>query len=88
MRFNNKLKYSFNIDEQTDFKSVIVPPLILQPFIENAIWNGLMPKTDGGMIHIHVTEKEGKIYCIVKMMESAAVFQCKINLKTQAPGTS
>jgi len=66
MRFNNKLKYSFNIDEQTDFKSVIVPPLILQPFIENAIWHGLMPKTDGGMIHIHVTEKEGKIYCIVE----------------------
>ncbi|HEX5152302.1 MAG TPA: two-component regulator propeller domain-containing protein [Parafilimonas sp.] len=66
MRFGNKLNYSFDIDEQTDFKSVMVPPLILQPFIENAIWHGLMPKAEGGMIYVRVTEKGNKIYCIVE----------------------
>jgi sensor histidine kinase YesM len=36
MRFGNKLSYSFDIDETIDLKSITVPALILQPFIENA----------------------------------------------------
>jgi len=66
MRFSNKISYSFDIDERSDFKSIMVPPLILQPFIENAIWHGLMPKAEGGMLYVHITEKDSKIYCVVE----------------------
>ena len=52
MRFANKLSYLFEVDETIDLKSVRVPALILQPFIENAIWHGIMPKENGGTIHL------------------------------------
>ena len=44
MRFGNKFNYYFKVDETIDLKSVQVPALIIQPFIENAIWHGIMPK--------------------------------------------
>ena len=47
MRFGNKFNYSFAVDNTIDLKSVMVPALIIQPFIENAIWHGIMPKEDG-----------------------------------------
>jgi tetratricopeptide (TPR) repeat protein len=66
MRFGNKLSYSFFIDETLDLKSVMVPALILQPFIENAIWHGIMPKATKGMLQVNISGKEHKIFCIVE----------------------
>ena len=66
MRFGNKLSYSFNVDETIDLKSIMVPALILQPFIENAIWHGIMPTEEGGTIHVTISKKEDKIFCIVE----------------------
>src|SRR5207249_4735537 len=42
MRLNGKLQYNFSIDSNLDLKSVMVPALIVQPFIENAIWHGIV----------------------------------------------
>jgi len=47
MRFGKKLSYAFNVDESLDLKSIRVPAFIIQPFIENSIWHGIMPKEDG-----------------------------------------
>ena len=33
-----------DVDENIDLKSVQVPALIIQPFIENAIWHGIVPR--------------------------------------------
>jgi ligand-binding sensor domain-containing protein/two-component sensor histidine kinase len=64
MRLNGKLKYSFYIDPKLDLKSVMVPALIVQPFIENAIWHGIVPN-DGGEIKISVKGREEVIICAV-----------------------
>jgi hypothetical protein len=40
MRFGDKVDFVFDIDESIDLKDIKVPALILQPFIENAIWHG------------------------------------------------
>ena len=88
MRFSNKLNYTFDIAEQTDFKSIMVPPLILQPFIENAIWHGLMPKPEGGMLYVPVTEKGSKIYCIVEDDGIGRSISMQNNLLTQVHITS
>jgi LytS/YehU family sensor histidine kinase len=66
LRSCNKIQYNFIIDEIISLKSVMVPALILQPFIENAIWHGLMPKKEGGMLDIQVSQKENKICCVVE----------------------
>ncbi|MDI3480423.1 MAG: two-component system, LytTR family, sensor histidine kinase LytS [Tepidanaerobacteraceae bacterium] len=48
-RFGEKLKAVFEIQEGIDVK---VPPLILQPLVENAVKHGLLPKKEGGTVRI------------------------------------
>ena len=65
MRFGKKLCYSFQVEEGFDLKSIMVPALIMQPFIENAIWHGIMPVEEGGKLSIVVEKKNNVIYCII-----------------------
>jgi two-component sensor histidine kinase len=66
MRFGEKVEFVFDIDESIDLKDFKVPALILQPFIENAIWHGLMPKEKGGRVTISVKRSNGSIQCIIE----------------------
>ncbi len=43
-RFNNEFTYSFTVEEDDDLLDARVPPMLFQPFVENAILHGLMPK--------------------------------------------
>ena len=65
MRFGNKVDFKFDIDTGIDLKDVKVPALILQPFIENAIWHGLVPKESGGRVFVSLAAKNGSIECII-----------------------
>ena len=56
MRFKDKLKYTITVDENVDSSFIEIPPLLLQPYVENAIWHGLMHKEDGGRIAVQVRE--------------------------------
>ena len=47
LRFKNNFVYDIKCLHGIDVKHIYIPPLILQPFIENAIWHELMPKTTG-----------------------------------------
>ena len=66
MRFGDKVEFVFNVDEAIDLKDFRVPALILQPFIENSIWHGLIPKETGGIVTISVKKNEGAIQCIIE----------------------
>ncbi len=65
MRFGDKVEFVFDVDETIDLKDFKVPALILQPFIENAIWHGIMPKETSGKITIQVKRIEDTIQCII-----------------------
>ena len=65
MRFGDKVEFIFDVDETIDLKDFKVPALILQPFIENAIWHGLMPKETGGKVIISIKKIEGAVQCII-----------------------
>jgi hypothetical protein len=56
LRFKQKLRYEIKIDKsvQTDF--IEIPPLLLQPYVENAIWHGLMHRKEGGNVLVQVTQ--------------------------------
>ncbi len=54
MRFKEKLKYSIAIDKNVDSSFIEIPPMLLQPYVENAIWHGLMHREDGGRIDVGV----------------------------------
>ena len=65
MRFDNKFNYRFSIDENIDLKSLLVPALVIQPFIENAIWHGIMPKKEGGYVNVFVKNEKENISCTI-----------------------
>ncbi len=44
LRFNESFNYSIEIPDSIDTSEIKIPPMMLQPFVENAIWHGLMPK--------------------------------------------
>ncbi|MBL0135104.1 MAG: histidine kinase [Chitinophagaceae bacterium] len=56
MRFKEKVKFDLFVDPEIDQQYVELPPLLLQPYVENAIWHGLMHKPGGGTISIHITQ--------------------------------
>jgi two-component sensor histidine kinase len=64
MRFDSKFYYTVNVDESIDLKSVHVPALIIQPFIENAIWHGIIPK-GGGKVSLSVLKNNDGIAIII-----------------------
>lgn len=55
MRFEDRLHYHFDIDETLEPDLIKVPPMLLQPFVENAIIHGLSPKKEGGHIEIQIS---------------------------------
>jgi len=58
IRFKNEIQISLVIDEKLNLSTIKIPPLILQPFIENAIWHGLSNKKDNKKLSIEVLKKE------------------------------
>ena len=53
-RFDNKFKCVFVVSENVNTSSIMIPPMLLQPFVENAIWHGLMQKEGEGNITIEI----------------------------------
>jgi len=84
LRMNNKFTYEIKVDDDIDQEATLIPPLILQPFVENSIWHGIAQKEGNGKIFIRIKkENDGMINCIVEddgigRKQSAAI-------KTAAP---
>lgn len=76
MRMENKFDYQIKVDEDIDPENTLIPPLILQPFVENSIWHGISKKQGPGKILISIKKEGNMINCIVEdngigMKESA-----------------
>lgn len=57
IRFNHEIHFEITVDNDIDPEQVRIPSLILQPFLENAIWHGLSSKEGHKEVHLHVTGK-------------------------------
>jgi len=57
LRFNYHFDYKISLQKDLDSSVLKVPPLILQPYVENAIWHGLMHKEEKGQLDIEVIEE-------------------------------
>jgi len=60
IRFENKFTYEFHIDKSIDLAMTMIPPMLIQPFVENAIWHGLMHKKSAGSIDIIIKDSGSK----------------------------
>ena len=65
LRFSKSLEYQITIDPAVDLSFIKVPPMILQPFLENAIWHGLMHKDGDRKLELNIKGNGDIIECIV-----------------------
>ena len=62
LRFKNAFNYTITCINEIDADNIFIPPLILQPFAENAIWHGLMHKDEKGQLNIEVSQEDNYLF--------------------------
>lgn len=65
-RFSDKFDYSFTLHPELDLDQVHIPPMLVQPFIENAIWHGLRYLEQRGRLEVDIRPESNKLVIAVK----------------------
>jgi sensor histidine kinase YesM len=65
MRVNGGFNYIVNVEEGLNLDPIKVPPLFLQPFIENSIWHGIMKKQGEKTIELSIKRQENNVLCVI-----------------------
>ena len=63
LRFKNSFDYNIHFKNTVDAGAIFIPPLLLQPFCENAIWHGLMHKDGYGQLDISINMEKKILHC-------------------------
>ncbi|HZV70746.1 MAG TPA: histidine kinase [Saprospiraceae bacterium] len=66
VRFKEAFTYVIDCDEEIDTDEVKIPTLLIQPFVENAIWHGLMHKEGMRNLKISFTDEGEYVQCIIE----------------------
>ncbi|CAN5775015.1 hypothetical protein BH10BAC2_BH10BAC2_39930 [soil metagenome] len=65
LRFQNGFRYYIVVHPSIDSSNTLIPPLLIQPFVENAILHGIQDK-EGGVIKIMVDKENDMMRCVVE----------------------
>ncbi len=63
-RYGNRLDYSISL--AADLSNVEIPPMIIQPIVENAVKHGIAPTEEGGQVTIHIKQDGEEMTVLVK----------------------
>ena len=66
LRLNHSFDFVITTDDFSDLDAVSIPPMLIQPFVENSIWHGLNHRGAGGRIHIRVTRDNEMLKCTIE----------------------
>ncbi len=68
VRFNYKFDYDLELDSNIEEELICIPPMLIQPFVENAILHGMMHKKEKGNIKIIISDDEEKqtLICVIE----------------------
>ncbi|MBL0012922.1 MAG: tetratricopeptide repeat protein [Flavobacterium sp.] len=64
LRFHNKFTFTIQATEKVEF-NMGIPPLLIQPFVENAILHGMVPKEGNGKIEVNFDVQNGQFICSI-----------------------
>ena len=65
LRFKNSFDYSFTYKNSVEASNIFIPPLLIQPFAENAIWHGLMHKQEKGFLNFDFSAEENFLTSVI-----------------------
>jgi ligand-binding sensor domain-containing protein len=66
LRFGDQFSYNFEVEDRLDVNNLQVPSMFIQPYVENAIWHGLMHKQDNRQLLIKIFFQNNKLVCEVE----------------------
>lgn len=66
MRFDHQFEYYINIEHGLDLSQFEIPPLLLQPYVENAIWHGLVHTDRPNWLLISIEKNNGRLICAIE----------------------
>ncbi len=66
LRFDNKFDYKIKIDPEIDEDFIGIPPMVIQPYVENAILHGIINKNTRGKIFISLSLQSDTIMCVIE----------------------
>ncbi|MGV3706570.1 MAG: two-component regulator propeller domain-containing protein [Arcticibacter sp.] len=66
LRFGDRLSYSIVANADVDLTSTYIPSMLLQPYVENAIWHGIMPMSEPGEILIEITTADNALVITIR----------------------
>lgn len=66
MRFKNSFSYEITLIDDLDPEEYEIPPMLIQPFIENAIWHGLNHLEEKGKLKIEISREGHALRCIIE----------------------
>ncbi len=65
LRCKNSFNYTIMFNDNIDAAAIDIPPLLLQPFAENAIWHGIMNKEGQGHLDIELSIEKNMLKCVI-----------------------
>ncbi|HLG38531.1 MAG TPA: histidine kinase, partial [Chitinophagaceae bacterium] len=67
LRFDKKFSYEVKVEGNLGTDTIELPPLIIQPYVENAIWHGLLHKEENGHLSVRVSMNgDSMLHCIIE----------------------
>ncbi|WP_288446917.1 histidine kinase [uncultured Chryseobacterium sp.] len=65
-RFADKFDYEIEVDENLNMQNLQVPGMLIQPFLENAVWHGLRYRTDKGFLKVSFEKNESYLKILIE----------------------
>ncbi len=65
LRFKDAFSYAISCGEGVDPCAMYIPPLLIHPFVENAVWHGLMHKNGPGIVTLNFSVVNDILYCVI-----------------------
>ncbi|HVG14552.1 MAG TPA: hypothetical protein VM935_06315, partial [Chitinophagaceae bacterium] len=80
-RFRDKFDYEIKIDADVNSEAIQIPPMLIQPYIENAVWHGLRYKKEKGNLLLHFYRQDGNL--VAQITDNGIGRQRSAELKTE-----
>lgn len=66
LRFEQQFEYVVSVAKEIRLEEIEIPPMLLQPYVENAIWHGLMQKKSPGRLDLTFRRQNGSLHCTIE----------------------
>jgi len=80
-RFRDKFTYEIEIDDSINAESILVPPMLIQPYLENAVWHGLRYRNSVGFLKLSMVRSNGSL--VVTIVDNGIGRRKSTELKTE-----